>query len=891
MARTRRPVDETTISAGGQRVTLADGQVRAQRALTAAAMSIDIADRKVIKRLKSQRQDWQDEAWECYDGNPLVGFASDFTANAMSRLRFFIGWQPDVSDFPAEVKEDAPPEGMPAETYAEATAILTRLDQGQGLMEMARKAAYGLTLPGELYVLGREEVDPITGVTAERFDAYSTSELDLSKVESGTISIKTAPGNDGETIQIDPETAVFFRVWRPHPRFGQLASTPMRRVLEQCEEQALLRRYMRGASRSRLNAGVFLVPEEWELGPKHNQREGETQGYDRLGDEMVEAFATGIESEASAANVVPYVLHAKADTLDKAKLITFGRDFDALALEMRQRLDEEIATGLDLPDQVLLGLGDVKFRNAEVITQEQFKLHLEPLAIVWVRALTIGFLIPMLEEAGVPSDIAGHFTIWYDSAAVTSQTDQTASSNFGYDRELLSGQTWRQVNNYTEEDAPDEDEKAERQAAKPQLLPVIPGHEGFTPSPGDQTAKSPFDRSSEKPAGDQAAALVQALGRMGVHVPVLAVSRPALTAAAGPKQQRVIVARLGRRLAQSESSTRLKVQLAADQAMRRAFEKMGAATRQRAGKQSDVFRLLAGVDNQAICSTVGLEAVVRCGVNPAAHLDAELAKLHGRFIEVVAAHQHKVVGLVASATRRAPGPLIERSATSWAAGVEHAWSELYGRLHKLAGDELFLAMVAAAPRQRPVIPIPEGEAAVFGEFDATVSVPAGLIREMLSIAGGITVPDEGDPETMGGVIGGPIMDDLFAEVGLDYAGDDDGGGYEWLYGDSSTRTKPFEPHEALDGMSFSAYDDPVLTNEEGFPDGAFYFPGDHAYCQCEVAPRLVETVPAVVDPVAPSTLRARGLTEAPAAEAEATKLRTPGYPGNPPVPVFVGAEE
>lgn len=859
----RRAVKETVIAAGGGAVSVA-GQVQRQQAITAAAMTLDIADRKVIKRLKSQRQDWQDEAWECYDTSPLVGFASDFTANALSRLRFFIGWQADVSDFPSEVKTESPPEGMPMAVYEEATRILARLDQGQGLMEMARKAAYGLTIPGELYVLGREVKNEETGEISERFDAYSTSELDLSKAESGTIAIRTAPGAEGEREEIDADTSVFFRVWRPHPRYGQLASTPMRRILEQCEEQALLRRYMRGASRSRLNSGVFLVPEEWELGPKHNQREGELQGYDRLGDEMVESFAMGIDSEASAANVVPFVLHAKADTLDKAKLITFGRDFDKLALDMRKRLDEEIATGIDLPDQVLLGLGDVKFRNAEVITSEQFKLHLEPLAIVWVRALTIGFLLAMLEQNGVPAEVARQFTIWYDSAAVTSQTDQTESSNFGYENELLSAQTWRQVNNYTEEDAPDEDEKAERVASRPQ--PAVPfGAQPPAPVP-DPAVEDP----QPNPFAKEAATL-------------MAATRP---------RQRAIVQRLGRRLAASESATRTKVQVAADAAMRRSFERIGAATRQRANgpKAAALATALDGVGNQEVVSRLGLEAVVRLGVNPAAHLDAELAKLHDRFVELVAAHQYRVVHLVASATRRAPGPLIERSAASWTASVESAWGEMYGRLHKLAGDELFLSMVAAAPRKRVTIPIPEGEAAALGEFDATMSVPAGLVREMLSIAGGVTVPQEDDAETLGGVIGGPIMDDLFGEVGLEYASGDDGGKYEWLYGDSSTRVRPFEPHEALDGTEFAAYDDPVLANSEAFPEGAFYYPGDHAYCQCEVAPRLMETIPAVIDPVAPSTLRARGLEQAPPAEAEATKLGVPGYPGNPPVPVFVGQD-
>jgi hypothetical protein len=837
--RARAPIETAEVtSAGGETVTV-DGVARRQRTITAAATVLDIANRKVIKRLKTTRQDWQDEAWEYYDTNPLVGFGADFIANAMSRFRFYIAWQSDVSDWPNEIDPDNIPPELDERAYKTAQDTLSRFDAGQGLMEMARKAAYCLSLPGEFFVVGREERLP-NGQTRERFDSYSASEIDLSKADKGIIEIKTSPSaNEREVIKIDPERSVVFRVWRPHPRYGQLASTPMRRVLEMCEEQGLLRRYMRGASRSRLNAGILEVPIEWKLGPTENTNDQGEQ-YDKLADDLVSALMTGIEDEASAATVVPYVVHAPADSLGKARLITFARDFDKLSLEIRARLDQEIASGLDLPDQVLLGLGQVKFRNAEVITAEQAKLHLEPLAVVLVRSWSVGFLYPAMEAEGIEPEISRQFTIWYDAAAVTSDPDQSQSSNFGVENDMISDDAWRRANNYTDEDAPSEEDIARRATRRTANRPVAPGDEE------EDADGFPFG--------------LAAAGRTS-----------------GP------VERLGRRMATAESIVRLKVQLAADTAMRRAFERIGAASRQRAGTQA---HLMKGIDNAAIVTRLGMETVIRLGVNPEQHLSLELSRLRERYLELVQAHQYSIVAMISDASKTPLEKLTERTAASWARAVDHSWVEMQGRLLKLAGDELFLAMVASAPRQRAMVAAPlERDAATLGEFDATITVPAGIVRDALSIAGGQTVPNESDPGTLGGVASGPIVEDALGEAGLRIEE------FEWLYGDAATRTKPFEPHLALDGVMFSGFDDPQLANPDSFPPGPFFYPGDHAYCQCEIAPRIVETDPAVVvrDPVSPSELRRRGLEQAPAAEAERAKSAVPSYRPRLPTPTTPAA--
>lgn len=813
MARRRSEPSPVTVQAGGDPVVI-DGTTRTQRTITAAALNVDLADRKVRKRLRGTRKDqeWQNEAWTYFDTIPMIGFAGDFTANALSRLRIFIGWSDLPSDTPSEVDPDDPPEGMDVRMYEAAAAILERVNTGMGLMEMGRKAAYNLTIPGELWVIGRLDENG-----EERFDAWSTAEFDGSRDDKP--KIRTTPDTTVDAIEVDP-SSMFVRIWRPHPQWSDLASTPMKRVLELCDELRLIRRYMRDATRTRMNAGVFEIPEEWGFSKDRNRNDN-GDPYDKMEDLMLKAFTAALADEESAATVIPIIVHSGVDHLGKARHITFDRPFDEVAAKQRVALGVEIAGGIDLPDQVLLGLGDVKFRNAEVITDEQFRLHLEPLAIVWVMSLSVGILHNLLVAQGFNATDVRRFSFWYDPSAVTSDPDRSESSNFGYLNDLLSDAAWRTYNGYTDQDAPSPEELAARQAARQAATPAPFGQDGAAAAGSGDGAQDPLGLAAASRARDS--------GRL---------------------------ARLGPRLATAEREVRIKVQTAADGAMRRGFDKIGNKLRAR----QDMKAALTRVPNHAVVTHLGLERVVALGVNPIEMLRAELDRLKPRYEAMVASHQGNVVGMIGAAAGVPPDRLLGILGPRAGEAIDASWARLETSLLNLAGDELFLAQIAEA----------DVFGDVAGEFDVSVAVPAGLIREALSLAGGNPAPHPAD--VLGGVASGPFVDDLFGEVGIGT------GGYEWMYGDSSTRGTPFEPHFDLDGVLFDDFNDPQLANPTDWPAPLLY-PGDHAYCQCEAAPRLVERTPAFLDPVAPSTLRDRGLTSAPPGEAAFAKSAVPSLIG------------
>ncbi len=71
--------------------------------------------------------------------------------------------------------------------------------------------------------------------------------------------------------------------------------------------------------------------------------------------------------------------------------------------------------------------------------------------------------------------------------------------------------------------------------------------------------------------------------------------------------------------------------------------------------------------------------------------------------------------------------------------------------------------------------------------------------------------------------------------------------YVWTWGFYGQPSRPFEPHERLDGyITVDPEGDPNLYNDEGWPEGNLYQPGDHLGCTCEWVALLPESVDTAV---------------------------------------------
>ncbi|MEV4968640.1 hypothetical protein AB0K58_30785 [Streptomyces sp. NPDC053808] len=73
----------------------------------------------------------------------------------------------------------------------------------------------------------------------------------------------------------------------------------------------------------------------------------------------VEVAETAYKEPESAAATVPIILEVPAEMIGDIKRLTFESDFDSLSKELREECIRRFATGLEMPAEILLGMGNV----------------------------------------------------------------------------------------------------------------------------------------------------------------------------------------------------------------------------------------------------------------------------------------------------------------------------------------------------------------------------------------------------------------------------------------------------------------------------------------------------------------------------------------------------
>jgi hypothetical protein len=266
--------------------------------------------------------------------------------------------------------------------------------------------------------------------------------------------------------QIDPNTALIGRIWRPHPRYSNDADSSMRALRAECEELLLLDRMIRSAARSRLSAGILFIPDTLSIATRSpvSPLDVADEPEDTFESELMAAMTQPIADEMDASSVVPMLIRGPADLGDKIRHTLLGRDVSATLMERSQAVMERLLQGLDVPKEIVQGLQDIKYSNALVINDGMYKATIEPMAVLLSDALTEIILRPMLRAKGWDDADVGRITVWYDPSEIVSKPDPAESATAGFDRYLLSGDAWRQAHGFSDADAPRSGELARRVA-------------------------------------------------------------------------------------------------------------------------------------------------------------------------------------------------------------------------------------------------------------------------------------------------------------------------------------------------------------------------------------------------------------------------------------------
>lgn len=759
--------------------------------IVGAGMRLDDLPLEVQSSYRKKRAAaWQTECWDYFQAIGEVNYGTSQLGDAISKIRLFPairlsreGEPVDATDpeaLAAALKENpTPPRGVSAqrvEGAEEAAAALARLNDGleDGLAGFQREFVIHDQVTGESCLVGEG-----SGL-GERFDLLSVEEITADR-DSDKYIIKTGPDDHGRRIDPGSPDVFIGRMWRKSPRWSNQADSPLRAVRTECDELLILSRGIRGSARSRAHNGVLVFPHGFEVLATTAAEDADPAGLPTtMPAQLTNALVAPIANEADVSSVVPVMIQGPGDQIQYIKHIPLERPIDQVAVDTRNELVRRIGQGLNFPVELVTGMAHINHWTAWQITQSLFDANLEPIVLTMCQALWSAFVRPMMEAAGVEPELARQLMLWYDASALITHPNEGEDVVKAYDRFEASGDALRRVTGLGDDDKPPPEEVAERVARAATIR-------GGTPTSVDGAIGPP---DATGPGSGEA------------------------MAAAGFPPARQRGGDVGARLAEIDRRLRMRLQVAANAALRRALERAGNRLRSLARGNDAAVAAAAGVGPAEVASTFGPTMVAALGTSPGDLLTGEFDDLEGDYERLVARAQAQARRLTAAELDLADDE---------AADLERTQDE---RRHEGAAV-LVLGLLALA-RERIYNPSPA--APPVGEHDTAMAVDPGLVRSALAMAGGGELGADGP---QGGVAAGVDVLGIFAEHGQVVAG------WRWVYGDSE---RSFPPHLALDGAEFDTWSDETLAVQPddewlGLP---FYRPGDHLGCACDFEPALAQ---------------------------------------------------
>jgi hypothetical protein len=426
------------------------------KALYASAKNYSIgrSERKGPRVQQNQPREWQEAIWDFYDVVPEFRFAVSWVGNLLSRAELVVHKN-----------------GVPT-TDATATEAMANLFGGtEGQREMLRLLGIHFTAVGEAFIIGVPE---------------SKDQHDEWMVAAAT-EVRQR-GEDGPVLVSDdelPGDALVIRLWKPHPRKAKQSDCPSRAEMSTLAELVGYSQHAAAQIDSRLSgAGVLLLPSEMEL-PTRTQTGITTDGDENVALELSgpEGFAqvlsdtmgASIADRKSASRLVPVILQGPGEYLDKVKLIQFWTGLDEAIRPLREAATVRLATGMDMPPEILTGTGDVNHWGAWQIEEAAIKAHTEPLLDVICSAITEGYLRPYLDAEDVED--WEDYDIVADTSELRMRPNRSKEAIELYDRAQLSGEAVLRENGFDPSvDAMDDKERIEwfiQKVASGQTTPEI----------------------------------------------------------------------------------------------------------------------------------------------------------------------------------------------------------------------------------------------------------------------------------------------------------------------------------------------------------------------------------------------------------------------------------
>lgn len=433
-------------------------------ALTAAAAPVTSPRTELIRNTDG----WQEEAWGYHETLGEFRYAVDWESKRLSRVRLYAAKLEPGADEP--VRADA----------GTAVDLMTSMAGGvAGQAAIMNGLGTQLSVPGEGYII----VENVNGV--EQWSVRSNDEV---RAARGGYEVADENAVNGGTNwrPLAANSLNPLRVWRPNKRWHHIADSPARAARQTMRELELVNRHIVAQYLSRLaSAGVVMFPDEVTF----PVREEFADAPDPFMAEWIEIASEAIRTPGTAAGIVPLPLKLPGEWIDKVKHLDFTLKIDEKIIEKRDSAIKRLASQLNVPAEVLLGMSDLNHWNAWISDENSLKVDVAPDAELICQAFTTGYLQPRLKASGV-EDWAS-WVVWYDMSELTLRPDRSGDAFQAYDRLEINGAALRRETGFDEADKPSNEELKE-QALKV-IIKTLPSGAGSALSTliGDQVSITP----------------------------------------------------------------------------------------------------------------------------------------------------------------------------------------------------------------------------------------------------------------------------------------------------------------------------------------------------------------------------------------------------------------
>jgi hypothetical protein len=447
-----------------------------KRTLLAAAVSL--SDRGVEAwRARQGEDEWQREAWYQYDITGELRFALNWIANAVGLADLYV----------AEVDPDTGLVTGPTDN-ATAQAIGRTIMGGPAKRgQMQSTAALNLQVAGEVFLLIR----PTRGDEPDAWFALSSTEVS----ERGG-RFKYCDPTTGAQMELDSASDLLIRVWSPHPRLQWHADSAVRASLPTLREIEKASQNIAARLDSRLaGPGLLIIPQEVDFADG-DDAPGGPQGFMEY---MARAMEASLKNPGSAASQVPIIAEAPGDQVANFERITFESELSDSVLELRTGGLRRLATGLDMPAEIISGMGDSNHWSAWQIEESAYKIHVAPVLDRMGDAITSVFLWPALRAAGITDP--ERYVVAFDTTEIISRPNRVAETLDLWDRRLVSDDYVREEAGVPDSGVPQEEELERRLIeqlviASPAILsePGVAealGIESIEPAPEEEPEPAP----------------------------------------------------------------------------------------------------------------------------------------------------------------------------------------------------------------------------------------------------------------------------------------------------------------------------------------------------------------------------------------------------------------